>query len=231
MGVVVSKVSGPAVTGTPRSNSRVAGAGTGMTPCAVDTTPDPNGTGPKVTESTARCSNSAKAPTTSTSVSTAPSSCRCTLSTDTPCKAASTPARRPRADLARERTPSDTVAVVRISRREARFRAGGSSAPPCAMSRRAVRPPATTSGNSTLTPSTPRPQTARHKACSALSPPAATRAARIMSPAAPDQGSRCSSREARRSAPLLPVMSSPSRWPFTWLCAIARRRHGAAQRS
>ena len=67
-------------TGTPRSSTAVAGAGTGIMPCSERTTPRPSRSGEEYTSAIDSDRSPSSVPTMSTRASAAPTSWKCTRS-------------------------------------------------------------------------------------------------------------------------------------------------------
>src|SRR6185295_14019227 len=106
-------------TGTPDTSCKVAGGGTGYTPCAIFTVPEPTLRGEARKRSTSSQPRPITEPTTSTIESTAPTSWKVTSSTSMPWTPASTsPNRRNRTDD-RSFTPASRP-LVSIMRRISR---------------------------------------------------------------------------------------------------------------
>ena len=96
---VASSPSPPARTCQPRASSRTAGGGTGRSPCAARTRPDPTATGLAVTRPTPRSASAAHTPTMSAIASHDPTSWNATSSGGMPCT-------RPSASASRAKTAS-----------------------------------------------------------------------------------------------------------------------------
>ena len=96
---VASSPSPPASTCQPRASSSTAGAGTGRSPCAAWTRPDPTATGLAVTRLTPRSASAAHTPTMSAIASHDPTSWKWTSSGGMPCT-------RPSASASRAKTAS-----------------------------------------------------------------------------------------------------------------------------
>ena len=84
----------------PSSNSAVAGAGTGISPCAVRTVPPPIGSGATLQRAGPIASIAAAAAVMSAMESTAPTSWNATSSAATPCTRPSASARPPKMPMA-----------------------------------------------------------------------------------------------------------------------------------
>jgi DNA polymerase-3 subunit gamma/tau len=191
VGVASSPASGaePA-TSQPRASSSTAGAGTGRTPCAVRTDPDPSATADSTTRTSPSAATPAHVPTTSAMASWAPTSWKCTSSGGTPCTRASAPASRSNTASARSRTRGSRSASRIRARTSAQVRDVPSSR--CwsgtATSTLVARSPARRTGcavRDTLPGST-----ASIACCNApIGTPTSTRAPSSMSPAMPAEAS------------------------------------------
>src|SRR5918998_2312818 len=184
VGVVVSRGSSTQRTREPLRTSSVAGPGEGRGPWAEPTTPLPSGSGPQLTVSAPRSSSATQLPTTSTMESTAPTSWKVTCSGSWLCTAPSATARRRKASRARAEARSGSPAPATRSRTSPKVRwACCSGWVTVALS---APTPLTSTRSVARSKATPRPRSAAVISCSGA--PAATRLARVMSPAAPPTG-------------------------------------------
>ena len=184
VGVVVSWGSSVQRTREPSRTSSVAGPGTGRRPWAARATPVPMGSGPQLTESASSSSSATQLPTTSTIESTAPTSWNVTSSGSSPWTAPSATARRRKASSAREDARSGRSAPCIRARMSAKVLWRCSSG--YSTSALSAPTPFTSARSVSRSKATPRPR--REFVISDSGAPASTRAARVISPAAPPTG-------------------------------------------
>ncbi len=191
VGVRSSPAGAPAYTGAPAINAAVAGAGTGMVPCAHVTVPLPTFTAEATIRSAANHSSAKTPPTTSMIESRAPTSCRCTFSTGIRCIAASVSARRRNSRAARARDPSandDRSTSLRIPER---WRCGWPPPPAVSVTVNFVAPtPDRLTGSAETVHSSPRARLPNASWRRSKGRPASSRAPITMSPDAPEKQSR-----------------------------------------
>ena len=125
---VASSPSPPARTCQPRASSRTAGGGTGRSPCAARTRPDPTATGLAVTRPTPRSASAAHTPTMSAIASHDPTSWNATSSGGMPCTRPSASASRAKTASAGSRTAVGRSADASSVRIRVHERCGCSSA-------------------------------------------------------------------------------------------------------
>ena len=182
VGVTVSPRKSVPVVVAPVSNASVAGAGLGRMPCAVWTVPVPSGSGALYTSVTPSAWRAAATPTTSTTVSWPPSSCRCTESGSVPCSPASASAIDRSVRTARS-AAGPALPANSISSAACRVVAVSVT---CTVTRVAIRPLADT--RSVVSSHPVRPVAAIAARISCTGAPASIRPARNMSPARPVAG-------------------------------------------
>ena len=216
MGVVRS-MPPPRRVGRPRSSSATAGAGTGMRPCAQVTVPEPRRGGVHHTRSTSSRSRAQAAPTTSRTVSTAPTSWKWTSSGEHPWTVPSATAMASSVAAARERARSLRPAVSSSSSRSRRPRCGVvPDSGVVTWSHVPESPPRhTVSAASRTSPGSTRSTTACSPSRSTRGSPRSRRAPRSMSPAMPPKGSTNSSLTAGRVRPSPGGRKGRAREPFT----------------
>ncbi len=112
----------------PRNSSSVAGAGSGMSPCALRAVPPPEGSGKEKRRETPSASRSSEVPSTSTMASSAPTSWNSTCSGATPWMRPSAPASAAKVESAIARARSGSWARPSRSRRSRQGRCGGARA-------------------------------------------------------------------------------------------------------
>ena len=186
VGVHSSRSPGPAYDGTPRSSSATAGGGTGISPCAPCTRPEPTATVDTTSSSRPRCSSPAHTPTTSAIASRAPTSWKCTSAGDVPWTAASATASRSKAARARSCTASgrpDDASSASTSRQLRWVLLSATST----CTRVAAKPLRDTVSGVSATCSGATAATA--SASTSSGTPAPTRAPSSMSPLAPEEAS------------------------------------------
>jgi hypothetical protein len=184
VGVVVSPGSSVQRTRAPSRISNVAGPGTGRGPWEASTTPVPMGRGPQLTEAASSSSSARQLPTTSTIESTAPTSWKETSSGSWSWTEPSATARTRKASSAREEVRSGSPAPAIKARTSLKVLWDCSSG--CSTPARSAPTPFTSTRSVVRSKATPRPR--REAVISGSGAPAATSAARVISPAAPPTG-------------------------------------------
>src|SRR5829696_7377386 len=201
VGVVVSRGSSVQRRCEPFRISSVAGPGTGSGPWAESTTPVPMGRGAQLTEAASSSSSATQLPTTSTIESTAPTSWKVTFSGSSSWTAPSATDRRLKASSAREDARSGRSAPSIMVRMSAKVLCRCASG--YLTSARSAVTPFTSTRSVARSKAMPRPP--RDFVISGSGAPAATRAARVMSPAAPPTGWKWMWVRAGLLAPRLPA--------------------------
>ena len=161
----------------------VAGAGTGRTPCSLLMTPEPVGNGDEYSLSIPSESRPTMPPTTSTSVSSVPNSCRCTPSMGVLCTRASASSRRRNTAVARPITVSERPLPSTVSTNSWMLRGRLACSSRCTSTSLPFRPARCAFWQVMETPFTFMESIA--EMITSNGAPASTVAPRIMSPLAP----------------------------------------------
>ena len=127
-GVAVERAARPGspLTGQPLASCVTAGTGTGMSPCAARTRPDPSASGEALRLVTPSRRSASQVPTTSAIESSAPTSWKCTSSGEMPCTKPSASASRANVACARRRVTGARSASANMARIDVQVRWGGS---------------------------------------------------------------------------------------------------------